>query len=390
MDLCAEMLLRTIHVEAAGDVTAMGIRPRFRHLAGRIPGIRRLSIACNSDRLANRLWWYPQHVSRCADDFDVFHVCDHSYAHLVHHLPAERTGVYCHDLDTFRCLLDPAREPRPSWFRQMSRYILDGLQRAAVVFCNSQVTREQIVAAGIVSAEQVVHAPLGISPEFTADVDDSADSVRDEVDSLLSNSRGKPFVLHVGSCIPRKRIDVLLKVFAGVCSRLPDLHLVQIGGSWTQAQKALIRRLGIASSLSQARGVSRSALAKLYRRASLVLQTSDAEGFGLPVIEALACGSVVVASNIPVFREVGAEAVVYCTKGEIDEWVDVVCELLREPELAPLRCRRLQQASRYSWSTHTQTILSTYRNLVESCSRPERMTDDERPMAAFQSTVIDR
>ena len=66
------------------------------------------------DRALNRWWDYPRHVNRIAGGFDVFHVVDHSYAQLVHRLPAARTVVTCHDLDTFRSILRPEEEPRSS------------------------------------------------------------------------------------------------------------------------------------------------------------------------------------------------------------------------------------------------------------------------------------
>src|SRR5205823_1258570 len=223
---------------------------------------------------------------------DLFHVVDHSYAQLVHTLPPERTGVYCHDLDAFRCLLEPSREPRPRWFRAIARRILHGLQKAAIVFHSTLAIRRQMERFGLIDPQRLVHAPYGISPEFTED-----SSEHDE-------SPASPFLLHVGSCIPRKRMDVLLNVFAEARNDYPELRLVKVGGPWLPEQREQIDRLGIAAAITQLTGVSRDTIARLYRQAALVLIPSEAEGFGLPVIEALACGSVVVASVLAVLREV--------------------------------------------------------------------------------------
>src|SRR5262249_4354991 len=139
---------------------------------------------------------------------------------------------------------------------------------------------------------------------------------------------GDPYLLHVGSPITRKRMDVLLEVFAVVRERFPNLRLVQIGGTWTPAQQAQIEGLGIAGRVEQGRGLSRAEVADVYRKASLVLQTSEAEGFGLPVIEALACGSPVMASDIPTLREVGGEAVWYCPVADIGAWAESAMRVL--------------------------------------------------------------
>ena len=352
MDLCAEMLL------AEARTRAVGFCPPFRRRFTRMPWLGRRRAAFNADRLLNRLWDYPRRLRRRVAAFDLFHVCDHSYAHLVHALPPERTGVYCHDLDAFRCLLEPAREPRPLWFRAMTRNILAGLQKAAVVFYSTAGVRQAIEAHGLINPGRLVHAPYGVAREYTADPDDPGRAIP------FPAPGGRPFLLHVGSCIPRKRIDVLLSVFARVRERFPDLVLVQVGGQWSEAQQEQITRLGIGRALAQARGLSRSNLAALYRAAAAVVQPSEAEGFGLPVAEALACGAAVVASDLPVLREVGGPAAVYCPVGDIEVWAAAVAECIARPESAPPRAARLAQARRYSWTTHADVILSAYRRLL--------------------------
>jgi glycosyltransferase involved in cell wall biosynthesis len=288
---------------------------------------------------------------------------DHSYAHLIHQLPSDRTGVLCHDLDTFRCVLNPDAERRPRWFRSMTRRILDGLSKAAVIFHTTECVRRQLLQYGIADEQRLVRAPLGVAPEFFHDGSATAPPA-------------EPFLLHVGSCIRRKRIDILLDVFAGVKKQHPKLRLVQAGGRFTDERQRQIDRLGIAQSVQQRRDLSRFELASLYRQASLVLLTSEAEGFGLPAIEALACGAVVLASDIPAFREVAGDAVEYLPVDDVSAWIDAVHRLLTNPAHAPALAHRLQQAQRYSWPAHAQIIAQTYLRLASSlvpspCTRGE-------------------
>jgi glycosyltransferase involved in cell wall biosynthesis len=360
MDLCAEMLCRQLSAEHSASVRAIRICPNFRRRARALPLVGKRKAALNLDRLLNRFWDYPRYLRRRVGEYDCFHLCDHSYAQLVHELPRQRTGVQCHDLDAFRCLLEPHLDPRPRWFQLMVQRILAGLQKAAIVFYDSNSIRCQIEKHGLIDPAKLIHAPLGIAAEFTTEPAEQG------MENLpLAGLDGRPFLLHVGSCIPRKRIDILLDVFAGVKARYPDLTLVQVGGPWTGAQQEQIDRLGIGEALLQVRGLDRKALAALYRRALLVLQPSEAEGFGLPVVEALSCGSIVVASDIPVLREVGGEAALYCPVADIGAWVDTVCRLVEHPTAAPDRTRRLAQAQRYSWSAHARTIASAYEQLVQ-------------------------
>ncbi len=112
--------------------------------------------------------------------------------------------------------------------------------------------------------------------------------------------------------MPRKRLDVLFRVFAEIRRRLPWIVLVQQGAPLSRDESALVAKLGIGDALIQPPHLSRRALAALYGRAELVILTSEREGFGLPLLEALAGGAAVVASDIPPFREVAGDSVTYC------------------------------------------------------------------------------
>ena len=113
------------------------------------------------------------------------------------------------------------------------------------------------------------------------------------------------------------------------------------------------------------KNLDRTELATVYRSAALVLVPSDAEGFGLPVIEALACGAIVVASDIPVLREAGGNAATYAPVADVPAWAEVEHSLLESPVLAPAREQRLAWASQFSWTTHAATIAEAYRELLQ-------------------------
>jgi len=361
MDLCADQLLARLPSEIAAEDVA----PPFRRMFDRLPFLKRAGF--NADRLLNRHVWLPGAVRRAARRADFVHVVDHSYAHVVTAVPPGRAGVYCHDLDAFRSVLEPEKEPRPWWFRCLARRTLDGLKRAAVVFHNSGETGRQLLAAGLVPAERLVHAPLGVAPEFTPE---SPPGCTTEFPPEAGKSMAlpvavaRPYLLHVGNNIPRKRLDVLLDVFAAVRERLPELRLVQVGGPWPPHLAGRLDRLKITPFVTQVRGLSREQLAALYRRAAAVLVTSEAEGFGLPVIEALACGAAVVASDIPTLREAGGAAVNYCPVADLPTWSEVVYRVITEPTFPPGRDSRLSHAARFSWAEHARTVATTYLRLA--------------------------
>src|SRR5262249_30010208 len=114
----------------------------------------------------------------------------------------------------------------------------------------------------------------------------------------------------------------------------------------------------------QLRGLSRATIAELYRGAVLVLQPSDAEGFGLPVVEALACGTGVLASDIPVLREVGGEAAMFGPVGDAEAWADAVWRVLKGEVSPPPLGLRLARAAKFSWAEQARVIAGGYRDLL--------------------------
>ncbi len=353
MDLVAEMLVSEWQSHFSSEVETEKLELPIPHVTR---AVRDSKAALNVDRILGRFVRYPALALRERSHFDFFHVADHSYAQLVHALPSRRTGVYCHDLDAFRSILDPAREPRSLPFRMMTKTLLAGLQRAAIVFHSTRETGRRLEK--FVAPHKLVYAPYGIAAEYKPDFDPN-----DGADEALASLNGAPFILHVGSAIPRKRIDVLFDVFARLREHMPELRLVQQGGALTAEQNDQARRLKIDAFLLQPPKMPRTTLAGMYRRASAVLLPSDAEGFGLPVIEALACGAPVVASDIPTTREAGGEVTSFAEVADIAGWVAATLRLLETGPDGRVQKARVTHAQQFSWNMHARVILNGYLSL---------------------------
>src|SRR6202022_4522805 len=102
---------------------------------------------------------------------------------------------------------------------------------------------------------------------------------------------------------------------AAVLKQRPGVKLLRVGGPFTAQQARQAESLQISGKVRILPFLDRDILAAVYRRAALLLLPSDAEGFGLPLLEALACGCPVVASDLPVLAEIGASAVTYGRAG---------------------------------------------------------------------------
>ena len=372
MDLVADLLSQRLRANHADDITGTLIRPTLRRRFSRTGTYAGKGFT--ADRLLGRLWDYPRQLrAGVASRFDVFHIVDHSHSHLVHSLPAARTIVTCHDLDTFRSILEPELEPRSAAFRAMARHILTGFRRAARVACDSVATRAEIEKFGLFSPDRLRVVPLGVDEVFSPEPNDKDD--RAAAAFLGPDSPASPIVLHVGSTIARKRIDDLLGVFARVRSVRPGVRLIRVGGPLTASQRNFAERLGISGAITTLPVISRAVLAAVYRRASIVLQPSSSEGFGLPVLEAMACGTPVVASDLPALREVGGAVCEYGTVGDTAGWASLVLRLLddRDCDATGWGNRKLsaaEHAAQFTWAAYARRMVDIYSDL--RCANHQR------------------
>lgn len=360
MDLAADLLVAGLRDHAPGFEPAV-LRPRMPRAFRRV---LRGRTGLNADRLLARHLAYPRWLRRQAP-LDLYHVADHSYAHLVHALPAARTVVTCHDLDAFRSVLDPAAQPRPAWFRAMSRRLLGGLARAAHVVCDSDAVHAELLSYGAVPPERVSTVPLPAHTDFTAAPDAAADA---EAARLLGAPEAHLDLLHVGSAVPRKRIPLLLKAFAELAPVVPRARLVRVGGALQPEQRRLAAQLEIADRIVELPFLARPTLAAVYRRAALVVYPSQREGFGLPLVEAMACGAPILAADLTVFREVAGDAAHYVVRDDADGWAEAIADEIDRLASAENRDQAretvLRRAERFTLAAYARAITDIYTRVL--------------------------
>jgi glycosyltransferase involved in cell wall biosynthesis len=365
MDLIGDMLLEQFASRNSG-VQASRVQPKLRRNCTAFPLTRNSKLAWNADRLLNRAVYYPWWLRGKSRQFDLIHIVDHSYAQLAWQTEPSRTIVTCHDLEAFSCLLEQPSQQRPKWFRAYSRHVLTGLQRAAHVVCVTDAVRQAGVASGLLDEKKVSVIHNGVHPSCDAHPQPEFDEYAQR---LLPFGPDAMLLLHVGSTVARKRIDLLLRIFASIRYQNRRAQLVRVGGALTSQQLALAAELGVVEHITQLPFLSREVLAAVYRRCHVTLLPSEVEGFGLPVVEAMACGCPVIATDIPVLREVGGTAADFVPLADLDAWADRILTLLAEKEKDP-RARLARQtmctahASRFSWNTAADDLALLYRRIA--------------------------
>ena len=319
-------------VEAGAEVvpfaptSARGRRGILAALAGLPvePQLRFLPFAHHWRQAWCRLGWPP--AERFLGPFDVLHFSDWMY-------PPQRAGVrstMVHDLVPVRF---------PQWVQGRTRRMHGAKYRNAartcdVVFVNAEFTKQDVVELLGVSAEKVVVAYPGVDERFRPD-GEAADL-------------GRPYVLTVATLEPRKNLETLL------AARLPEGHaLAVVGAAGWGRQPRLDRpeviRLGY---------VDDERLARLYRGAAVFAYPSRFEGFGIPILEAMASGVAVVASAHPSLDEASGDAALRAEADDPDAWTAALAEALRRRD--ELAWAGLDHARPFTWSATGRTMLDAF------------------------------
>ncbi|HEY6001061.1 MAG TPA: glycosyltransferase family 1 protein [bacterium] len=176
-----------------------------------------------------------------------------------------------------------------------------------------------------------------------------------------------PYVLFVGNPKGHKNLDLLLSGFVRLARRYPGLLLVAVGGDAPQRHglEKRARRLGIQGRARFVAPVDREALALLYAGAALFAFPSLHEGFGLPPLEAMACGTPVAASSAASLPEVLGPAAAYFSPQDEDSLVEAVCRVLDDAALRERLVRLgLERARLFSWDEAARRTLGVYREAL--------------------------
>ena len=251
-----------------------------------------------------------------------------------------------------------------SWrVRTMLTTLVPGsVKRAARVIAVSEWTKQDLIRRYGVPPEKIVVTPEAPPPGFTR--------LPDAQRLPLPPGVVEPFVLAVGNLEPRKNLTRLIEAF-GLAVREHGFtgQLVLVGQAHMRAgevQRA-VRERGVESRVVFTGFVSHDDLTLLYNRASLFVYPSLYEGFGLPPLEAMACGCPVLASNVTAMPEVLGDAALLVNPLSIAELAQGMMAVLDRPELAAsLREKGLRRAAQYSWRATAAKTREVYAQVLGS------------------------
>ena len=237
------------------------------------------------------------------------------------------------------------------------------VRKAAHIITDSEYSKSQIIKHLRVPASKVSAIYCGVNGEFSPMGKDKAFDV---VSAALRIN--EPYLLFVGNLKRHKNVSTLLKAFALLRNRreIPQ-RLVLLGDDAHGRRELMIQseQLGISERVAFVPRIGQEFLPKVYAAADVLVQPSRIEGFGLPVLEAMACGTPVVCSRAASLPEVGGEAARYFDANSFEELADAIEQVLDSSGLQErMRSLGLKRAARFTWHDAVTKHVEVYRAVL--------------------------
>jgi glycosyltransferase involved in cell wall biosynthesis len=286
-----------------------------------------------------RLWWTQVQLSRIYQNLQA--------SLLFSPLPEVPLSSNCKSVVMVHDLI-PLRFPSPYspstlYFRD---YIPQVLQQSSHIICNSQATARDIVDFLGIAAGKITPIPLAYDHNHFRPLDLPLPTI--------------PYFLYLGRHNPHKNLSHVLAAFAQLSSR-QNYQLWLAGsqdGRYTPKVKLQVKELGLTNQVKFLDYVAYEQLPMLLNQAVALVFPSLWEGFGLPVLEAMGCGTPVITSNLSSLPEITGEAAILVNPYKIQEIADAMQIIVDDSQLRlHLKSLSLQQAKQFSWAKTGQATL---------------------------------
>ena len=301
---------------------------------------------------------------RLAAEFDIVHCPSHETP-FFWKLPGSRAIVTIHDLTPL--LFPRYQKPRRVfYFKQVLPRLL---RRVDLVVTDSQSSKNDIQEHYHLPEKKIAVVYPGVNPIFKIRGTDAARAKKYPTVEGQAVPLPEKFILFVGTLEPRKNLERLLRAFNQLKNEGRPEGLVVVGArGWGQDWAKLLAKTveeKYRDSVLRLGYVSEDDLVSLYNLASVFIYPSLYEGFGFPVLEAMACGAPVVTSNISSLPELAGEAALLANAANARDLAEKIGLVLADPNLQKrLRTAGLEQVKKFTWSQAAQQVLDIYRSLA--------------------------
>lgn len=270
---------------------------------------------------------------------------------------------YFRKIKSVYSIYDLACEINPEWYKdKWYSYVRQSALRADTIITTSFFTKRDIIRIYGINPEKVKVVYLGVNRDFfNTAINDARENFREKY------NLPDRFILAVATSVKRKNIPLLLNVYRNLLKKGIKEKLVVVAGSKVVEDEIteIVKDKNISGDVVCLSEVSTDYLAYLYKTASLFVFPSLYEGFGIPVVEAMACGCPVIISNVSSLPEIGGDAVVSVDPYSEEEIRCAIEKVLADEDLRnDMRRKGLERAKLFSWSKTVQETLRVYADVL--------------------------
>lgn len=311
------------------------------------------------ERWLYRLWYrlrLPLPIQIFTGPIDLFHSPDFVLPPIRGHIP---TILTVHDLSFVHY---PEVYPA-KLVEYLNQVVPWSVARAGHVLADSMSTKQDLQEVWQVPSEKIAVLYSGVNERFQP--------VTDPVELATVRARyglDEPYILAVGTVQPRKNYELLVRAFRPIADQYPHSLIIAGGKGWLDEGLPLeIERQGLAGRVRLAGFVDDADLPALYTMADLLAFPSLYEGFGLPLLEAMACGVPVISSNASSLPEVAqAGTAILLTPHDEAAWTGAMLKLLGNENLrSRLIAAGYRQSARFSWRDSARQLAGLYEALLK-------------------------
>lgn len=319
---------------------------------------------------AGRLIKYPLLAAQV--QADVYHIMDHSHAHLSLSLPGQRTVITCHDIIPLLAKSGKIAIAAEGMAKHTFVVRLACLRRAARIIAVSESTKQGLVHEAGIPESRIAVIHNGLDACFQP----AASQEQQQVERIAMRASHRlpedaRVVLQVATKNKYKNTSLLIKALAAVnksASLKSPVWLLRLGADLFPEEKDLVHSLGLEKFVVQTGHLaSDEAVVRLYRAADLLAFPSFWEGFGWPPLEAMGCGLPVIASKVASIPEVVGDAGILIDPYDVTELSSAIERVLDQEDLrTDLIQKGLARSKKFSWMQAAAKTVSVYRDVFAS------------------------
>jgi glycosyltransferase involved in cell wall biosynthesis len=289
---------------------------------------------------------------------EINHILDNSYGHLIHFMDRKKIVVTSHGgtPQTWR------RFNREGFSMRFFDWAFTGMLKASRIIIVSEFSKKEITDFYDYDPDRIHVVHHGVHPVFRP----YSSEERAKIRNTLGIDADTKLILHVGSCIERKNVDGLLSaisILAKGCET--PIRCIQIGGEFTDRQNQIIAEKRLSASIQQIPGLPNEQLVDYYNAADVFAFPSLYEGFGIPLIEAMACGLPIVCSDLSLFREVCRDVSQYAHSGNANDFAEGMANVLFDARKSDaMRQAGLLLSKIYTWENTARGTVEVYKKLI--------------------------